>query len=176
MSLEVRGEGDREGERGVRDSLSPNKQKVNTGGGNTVTLDAADRSSTCPLRFPRRPFCQPQDKSSTKSQHLSPPEALGHKSEGEKSDTTPLFADIKTCCILCLPPSLPRGNSTRQEMWLSANSLRSRQRIKSALLFPCFLLSRCHCGESCDTVISWSGLAQREWGISFCCASCVIQV
>lgn len=81
----------KENERGtVREGVhvphSANKQKVNTGEGNTVTLDAADRSSTCPLGFPRRPFSQPLDKSSAKSQHLSSPEAVGDKRRwGEKA-------------------------------------------------------------------------------------------
>ena len=107
-------ERERERERGVHVSHSANKQKVNTGGGNTVSPDAAHRSSTCPLRFPRRPFCQPQDKSSAKSQHLFPPGALGDN-RGKKA--------IQHLCLLRLkhvafPPSLPRGNSTDREMQL----------------------------------------------------------
>ena len=125
--------GGEEIQRGVHVSHSANKQKVNTGGGNTVTPDAADRSSTCPLRFPRRPFCRPRDKGSAKSQHLSPPGALTDNRE-KKSDTTPLFAEIKTCCILCLPSSLPGGNSTSREMQPSVNSLQKIGRIISVFL------------------------------------------
>ena len=95
--------GDRE--RGVRVA---NKQKVNTSGGNTVTLDAADGSSTCPLKFPRRPFCGPQDKSSAKSQHLSSPWVLRDK-ERKKA--------IQHLCLLrlkhvALSASLPSSLSS----------------------------------------------------------------
>lgn len=70
-------------ERGVYVSCSANKQKVNTGEGNTVTLDAAER---IPLRFPRRPFllATGQKQRRKKSQHLSPPEALGDNGQREK--------------------------------------------------------------------------------------------
>lgn len=73
---------EQEKERGVH--VSQINKKVNTSGGNTVTPDAADCSSTCPLRFPRRPFCRLWDKSSAKSQHLSPPGALIDNGERKK--------------------------------------------------------------------------------------------
>lgn len=132
-----------------------------------MTLDAADRSSTCPLRFPRRPFCRPLDKSSAKSQHLSPPGALGDNGERKKAIQHLCLLRLKHVAFSAsLPSSLPRGNSTCPEMHLSVNSLSVSfhpwQLIKSASLFRCFILFGRHCGESADAVISRSALAQAE--------------
>lgn len=85
----------REKERGVHVSCSANKQKVNTGEGNTVTLDAAERILSLPTQVSQKAILLATgQKQRQKSQHLSPPEALGDNGEREKSDATPLFAEI----------------------------------------------------------------------------------
>lgn len=117
-------------ERGVYVSHSANKQKVNTSGGNSVTHDAADRSSTCSLRFLRRPFYRPQDNSSTKTNTSFPFRAPRDK-RGKKVIQYLCLLRLKhvsiyaSCPILSalLPPSLPGGNSTGRDVELSVNSL-----------------------------------------------------
>lgn len=136
------------GDRGVHVAHSANKQKVNTGRGNTVTLDAADCSSTCPLKFPRRPFCKPRDKSSAKSQHLFPLWLRRDKRRRKKA--------IQHLCLLRLrevglssPASVaPQGKRTH------SLSLHSCQLMKSPVLFLCILLFGWHCVASRDAVMS----------------------
>lgn len=105
-----------EKERGVHVSCSANKQKVNTGEGNTVTLDAAERILSLPTQVSQKAILPATgQRQREKSQHLSPPEALGDKGRREKSDATPFVCrDLNMLPFFALPSTFfffPRRSS-----------------------------------------------------------------
>lgn len=121
----------REKERGVYVSCSANKQKVNTGEGNTVTLDAAER---IPLRFPRRPFLlatgQKQRRKKANTSRL--PRLWETMASEKKSHATPsVCRDLNTLPFFALPSTfswslLPEASSTAQQHAAGSESLRLR--------------------------------------------------
>lgn len=97
----------REKERGVHVSCSANKQKVNTGEGNTLTLDATERILSLPTQVSQKAILLATgQKQREKSQHLSPPEALGDNGEREiKRRNTFVCRDLNMRPFsLCRPP------------------------------------------------------------------------
>lgn len=98
-----------------------------------MTLDHAERILSLPTQVSQRAILLATgQKQREKSQHLSPPEALGDNAEGEKKATQHLcLLRFKHAAFFALPstfspPLLPKGYSTAQSKahsWQAANSL-----------------------------------------------------
>lgn len=124
-------------------------------------------SSPCPLRFPRRPFCWPQDKSSAKKANTSLLPRHSETMESEKKATQHLcLLRFKHAAFFALPSTFSPRSSPKVTLprktrsWQAANSLgrRSWQHIKKKKIRIFSGVFELLCG-----VISGRALAHAEW-------------
>lgn len=177
----------REKERGVYVSHPANKQKSKHQRRKYCDTWCCRLLLHLPTQVSQKAILLARDKSSAKSQHLSPPGALRDNRERKKAIQHLCLQRLKHVAFSAsLPSSLPRGNSTRQKVaTVSELSLsRSLSTFFTAykmchiiLLIFLIILFGHYCGVSSDVVESRPAFAQTEWpGLSSCSSSCVIQV